>query len=81
MDTVPPELSTQLRVSRMLGYGFTLTLVTIGGLGSLVALLIGARALTLISRSGGALHGRRLAIWCVGVGALEVLFYIIHWLN
>lgn len=81
MKELPPELSTQVRIARMLGMGFTFTVVTFGGLGSVVAIVLGARALKIISREREALAGRGLAVWCVAVGALEVLFYTFYWLN
>ena len=60
----------QIRVGRLLGLAFPLTLMPLGGLGSLAALVLGLRALALIRRSGGRLAGLRLAWWCIVAGAL-----------
>jgi len=65
-----PTLFLQMRVSRMLGCGFALSLVVAGGVGSLVALVIGLRARSIIKKSGGELSGMRLAWWCIVVGGL-----------
>jgi hypothetical protein len=67
---VNPTLFQQMRVGRMLGYGFAFSLVTAGGVGSLVALVIGLRARSIIKQSGGELTGMRMAWWCIVVGAL-----------
>lgn len=79
MNRLPPELSSQVRISRALGFGFVFTLVSLGGLGSMIAFVVGLRALRIISRSREALVGRRLALWCIAVGAIEMLYYIFHW--
>lgn len=54
----------------MLGYGFAFSLVVIGGVGSVVALVIGLRARRMIKRSGGELTGLRLAWWCIIAGGV-----------
>ncbi|HZI18767.1 MAG TPA: hypothetical protein VEY09_09240 [Pyrinomonadaceae bacterium] len=73
----PPDgLDLQLRVGRLLGYGFALTLAPVGGLGSLAAFVLGLRALWLIRGSGVALAGKWLAWWCVAAGAAEALLIL-----
>ena len=59
-----------MRVGRMLGYGFALSLVVIGGAGSAAALVIGLRARGIIKRSGGELSGMRMAWWCIIAGGV-----------
>jgi hypothetical protein len=59
-----------MRVSRMLGCGFAFSLVVAGGVGSLVALVIGLRARGLIKKSDAELSGMRMAWWCIVVGGL-----------
>lgn len=54
----------------MLGVGFALSLYPSAGVGSLIALLIGIRALRIIRHSEGEVAGRGLAWWCIAVGAL-----------
>jgi hypothetical protein len=67
-----PKLLRQMRVSKLLGFGFALSVVWVGGLGSLAALFIGLRARKLIKDSGGELAGMRLAWWCIIAGACGV---------
>ena len=50
--------------------GFALSLVVAGGLGSLAALFIGLKALTVINRSPVELVGKWMAWWCIIVGAI-----------
>lgn len=77
-----PKLALQVRVSKMLGYGFAFSLVVIGGVGSLIALVIGLRARGIIKRTGGELSGLRLAWWCiiaggVGTAALPLTVWLV----
>jgi len=68
-----PTLYLQMRVSRMLGFGFALSLAWTGGVGSLIALVNGLRARRLIKESGGRLAGTKMALWCIISGAVGVL--------
>ncbi len=68
-----PRLALQVRVSKMLGYGFAFSVVWAGGVGSLLALIIGLRARGLIRRSGGEVSGMGMAWWCIAAGALGLL--------
>ena len=70
MSPDDPKLALQVRVSKLLGCGFAFSLVVSGGVGSLIALVIGLRARRIIKRSGGELAGIRMAWWCIIVGAL-----------
>ena len=65
-----PRLALQVRVGRLLGCGFALSMVAAGGVGSLIALVIGLRARGIIKRSGGELTGIWMAWWCIVVGGL-----------
>lgn len=62
-----PELSAQVRLSVLLGYGFAFSLLGVGGLGSLAAFIIGWRARSRIRGAQGKLVGMKLA-WCIIVG-------------
>ncbi len=73
LERTNPALFLQMRVSRMLGVGFALTLLWIGGCGSLVAFVIGLRARKLIKQGGGQIVGMRMAWWCIIVGAVGSL--------
>jgi hypothetical protein len=65
-----PDLAEQVRVSKMLGTGFVLSLVGVAGLGSFIAFILGLRALRMINRSNGKLSGRFMAWWCIVLGGL-----------
>lgn len=67
------RLEQQVRVSRMLATGFVFSLVWLGGIGSLVALIKGLKARRIIQQSRGELSGIEMAWWCIIVGALGVL--------
>jgi hypothetical protein len=67
------DLERQVRLSKMLAMGFALSLVGVGGLGSLAALLIGLKALTVINRSPVELVGKWMAWWCIIIGALGAI--------
>ena len=70
---VSPTLFLQMRVSRMLGLGFALSLAWTGGISSLIAFFIGLRARRLIGESGGDISGMRMAWWCIVAGAAGTL--------
>jgi hypothetical protein len=74
-----PTLFRQMRVSRMLGFGFALSLAWLGGVGSLIAFFTGLRARRLIREGGGALAGERMAVWCVVAGAAGALAGVPFW--
>lgn len=77
-----PKLALQVRVSKMLGYGFAFSLVWAAGVGSIIALIIGLRARKLIRKSNDEISGIKMAWWCIIVGAagvLTVLPYVV-WL-
>ena len=71
LERLHPTLYLQMRVSRMLGFGFALTFAWAGGVGSLIAVIIGLRARSLIRQSGGQLVGMRMAWWCIVIGGLD----------
>ena len=68
-----PTLFVQMRVSRMLGFGFALSLAWTGGVSSLIAFFIGLRARGLIRDGGGDISGMRMAWWCIVAGAAGAL--------
>ncbi|MET0649369.1 MAG: hypothetical protein ABW208_22390 [Pyrinomonadaceae bacterium] len=80
MSPEDPKLALQVRVSKMLGCGFAFSLVVSGGVGSLVAFIIGLRARSIIKQSGGELSGMRMAWWCIIVGGLgAVMLPLLVW--
>jgi uncharacterized membrane protein YkgB len=68
-----PRLALQVRVSKMLGFGFACSIVSISGIGSLIAVVIGIRVRRIIKESSGAISGMRMAWWCIIVGTLSFL--------
>ena len=54
----------------MLADGFMFSIVWLGGLGSLIALIKGLRAMRIIQQSNGELTGAAMAWWCIIVGGL-----------
>ena len=67
------QLERQIKVSKMLGMAFVLSITSIFGVGSFVALILGWKALRLIRSSSEAVSGRMMAWWCILAGALGAL--------
>lgn len=76
-----PELREQIRLSVLLGYGFALSLLGVGGLAPLAAFVIGLAARARIKRSGGRLVGTRVAWWCIIFGALCTALITVWWVG
>ena len=69
MKEMEARLEQQVRVSKMLGLGFILSITPMGGVGSLLAFILGFRALHIIQKSGDRIAGLKMALWCVIAGA------------
>jgi hypothetical protein len=67
------DLEQQVKVSRMLGLAFALSITGIGGIGSFVAFILGCKALRIIRTSHGRISGRLMAWWCILAGAIGTL--------
>ena len=67
------DLAPQVKVSKMLGMAFVLSITGIFGIGSLIALVLGWKALLIIQASNGRITGRLIAWWCIVTGALGTL--------
>ena len=67
------DLEQQVKVSKMLGMAFVLSITGIAGIGSLVALILGWKAKRIIQASQGRISGRLLAWWCILAGAAGTL--------
>jgi hypothetical protein len=65
----------------MLGYGFVFSISGLGGLGSLIAVVIGLRARKIIKASSEEVAGIGMAWWCIGTGALGTGFQLAYWLS
>lgn len=72
ITTLMDDLERQVKVSKMLGMAFVLSITGIFGIGSLVALILGWKALLIIGGTNGRISGRLLA-WCVLAGTLGTL--------
>ena len=70
---IDPALYLQMRVSRMLGFGFAMSLAWCGGIGSLIALINGLRARRLIRESADRIAGMKMSLWCIVSGAVGVV--------
>ncbi len=71
-----PELKLQIRVSRMLGMGFVLSITSIFGVGSLIAVILGLKANRIIRESDGIIAQSPLTWWCIVVGALGAAIFL-----
>jgi hypothetical protein len=67
---------TQRQVDRMLKWGIVFSLLWLAGIGSIVALLLGWKAITAIKASNGTLVGAGRGWWCLIVGGLGLLFWL-----
>jgi hypothetical protein len=68
-------LERQVKVSKMLGMAFVLSITGIFGIGSLIALLLGWKALLIIHGANGSISGRFVAWRCILAGALGTLIF------
>jgi hypothetical protein len=71
------ELDEQIKISKLLSRGFIFSIVWLGGIGSLVALVSGIKGLVLVGQSEGRLVGKKMAWWCILVGGIGVV--ILPW--
>lgn len=69
------ELEQQVKVSKMLGMAFVLSITGFVGVGSLIALILGLRAGRIIRASQGTISGGVMAGWCILAGALGTLIF------
>jgi apolipoprotein N-acyltransferase len=67
------ELEQQVKVSKMLGMAFVLSITGIFGVGSLIALIVGWKAARIIQASKGRISGGVMAWWCILAGTLGTL--------
>ena len=64
------ELELQVRLCKILGVAFALSITGLSGLGSLIAMVQGLRVRRVIKQNQGRFGGIVLAWWCIIVGAL-----------
>lgn len=72
-NELSPNLELQIKVSKILSIGFIFSIVTLAGIGSLIAFIFGIRARKIINQSNGEITGLKMAWWCIIVGALGMI--------
>ena len=82
-DTRQPTQATQAtqatsRTNRLAGWGLALAILTLGGVGSILGIIFGAKARKQIRESGG--RGAGLALAAIIVGVVTLLFAIAYWI-
>ena len=75
MATLVDELERQVKVSRMLGMAFVLSITGFSGIGSFIALILGLKAARMIQASQGRISGGVMAGWCILAGALGTIVF------
>jgi len=73
-----PNLDRQIRISKLLSYGFVFTLLPSL---SIVSVFIGLKAMRMIKRSDVHLSGIVLAWWCIVVGVINTIIVTIFFVN
>jgi hypothetical protein len=68
-----PELELQVKVSKLLGIAFAFSITGLGGLGSLVAFIVGLKARRMINNSAKPINGIALSWWCIVAGVAGAL--------
>ena len=69
------DFEQQVKVSKMLGLGFVLSITGIAGIGSFIALILGWKAMRIIKALQGRLTGAFMAWWCICASALGTLIF------
>jgi hypothetical protein len=60
----------------MLRRGVTYSIIWLMGAGSLIAVILGIKAMRIIIRSDGEIEGTGKALWCIIVGLLGFSFWL-----
>jgi hypothetical protein len=66
---------TQSQIYRTLKWGIIFSVLWLGGLGSLLAVIFGFKANKAINASSGTLVGKGRAWWCIVVGGIGVALW------
>ncbi len=75
-SSLTAHLALQIRVSKMLSWGFIFTIWPAAAITSCVAVFIGIRAMILINQSLEPLAGKLIAWWCILAGSLQNLWSV-----
>ncbi len=81
MKEMEARLTRQVRVSKMLGLGFAFSIAPLAGVGSLVAFILGLKALRAIEQSKGEIVGMSIAVWCIAAGAIGMVLFSLFFLE
>ena len=76
-----PHLERQIKISKMLSYGFIFSIIPAAGIFSIVSLVIGIKARRMIRRSEVELSGIVLAWWCIIAGSVNTLVFTAYFLS
>jgi hypothetical protein len=76
--TEQPQVTTAKRTNRMAVWALVLAILTLGGVGSALGIVLGAKARQRVRESGEG--GARLALAAIIVGALTLVFAIAYWI-
>jgi membrane protein YqaA with SNARE-associated domain len=63
----------QQRVNYILRYGIILSIFWLAGIGSLISIILGLKAMNIIKHSNMSVSGLGRARWCIIVGSLGVI--------
>jgi len=66
----------QKKVRQLLKWGVVFSILWLGGIGSLIAIVCGAKARRFIKESGGQIRGAGGAWWCLIVGSLGLVIWL-----
>lgn len=77
-DTQQPTNAVAPRTNRMAIWALTLAILTLGGIGSVLGIVLGVKARQRVQASGE--RGSRLALAAIIVGALTLLVAIGYWI-
>ena len=74
-EKIPPNLELQIKVSKMLSFGFVCSIFWIGGIGSLIAFVYGWKAKKLLNQTNEEIVGIKMAWWCIIVGGIGMIAF------
>lgn len=79
-DTQERTVTTQAapRTNRLAAWGLALAILTLGGVGSILGIVFGAKARNQVRETGE--RGARLALAAIIVGVVTLLFAIAYWI-
>lgn len=70
---LPADLALQVKISRLVSFGFSMTLADRSGFAAPFAVVFGLYALLLIKSSTIPFSGRFMAWWCILVGSYNLI--------